>query len=51
MLWGVTSPQLNYEDGMAIEERFMNLFRGYELAHGQYRVQTTEADVRSLAEH
>ena len=29
---------------MAIEERFMNLFRGYELAHGQYRVQTTEAD-------
>ena len=44
MLWGVTSPQLNCEDEMAIEERFMNLFRGYELAHGQYRVQTTEAD-------
>ena len=48
---GSNFPQLNYEDEMAIEERFMNLFRGYELAHGQYRVQTTEADARSLAEH
>ena len=25
-------------------KRFMNLFRGYELAHGQYRVQNEEAD-------
>ena len=25
-------------------ERFMNLFRGYELAHGQYRVKKKEAD-------
>ena len=25
-------------------KRFMNLFHGYELAHGQYRVKKQEAD-------
>ena len=25
-------------------QRFMSLFQGYELAHGQYRVQKKEAD-------
>ena len=25
-------------------KKFMKLFKGYELAHGQYRVQKTESD-------
>ena len=35
-----------FQKGMALEnaKRFMNLFRGYSLAHGQYRVQKREAD-------
>ena len=28
----------------AITKRFMRLFRGYEKAHGEYRVQKKEAD-------